>query len=629
MGCLCSLLTSRLGLLQVSAIGEQCSDDGSGGDGGTCATSSTFVVHDLLSWLIVDMISCLFLHPSFRAHVDAWTAARSALSARTAAAALLLVARRREMNARRLRVWRQLRRLELESIMVRLKAIQLKLGHATPQALWRDAAPGAAPDGESGGAGGEAERGGSEEEERPSALVHATRRLVAVGFARGDAEMSLCACGAAGSTRDALGTAVLLRALTLLIELQLGLVPRARVVRMASTANKAAAAATAAAEAAVAVVSAADAEAPSEAAVAAGSGDNASNEVREGGKGKGKGNGNGKRSAALARAVDGGGAEEAWCWRVASDGAAWTRRQLLLLREPAVVLASLSLSREAAAAGARREGAGSGAAHGRGESSDSGRGGGCDAGVEGLLLSLAAAADAADSAATSSAEVAEEVAAAAGTASTAEAAQAAEAEGSDEWEGGGGSSLCGLAVQVVCAYSLQLVWLAMLANHTINASLLSLPYALSLFLYGLLESPRPGARFFSLLLGYTLLLLLLKFVYQLPVVCGSPPLAFRSAAVDTPDSEACYDPSAAVPTAEFMAKLPTRIDYQLGLHKYISFVQNAQPRSSPRARGGALLADNTCTTPLNTLSTPLLTPSHASGTCSTPPSLTTRGCSQA
>ena len=112
--------------------------------------------------------------------------------------------------------------------MVRLKAIQLKLGYATPQALWRDAAPGGAPGDESGGAGEEAERGGSEEEERPSALAHAARRLVAVGFARGDAEMSLRACGAAGSTHDALGTAVLLRALTLLIELQLGLVPRAR-----------------------------------------------------------------------------------------------------------------------------------------------------------------------------------------------------------------------------------------------------------------------------------------------------------------------------------------------------------------------------------------------------------------
>ena len=38
----------------------------------------------------------------------------------------------------------------------------------------------------------------------------------------------------------------------------------------------------------------------------------------------------------------------------------------------------------------------------------------------------------------------------------------------------------------------------MLANHTTNANLLSLPYALSLFLYGLLEAPRPGARSFAL-----------------------------------------------------------------------------------------------------------------------------------
>ena len=38
----------------------------------------------------------------------------------------------------------------------------------------------------------------------------------------------------------------------------------------------------------------------------------------------------------------------------------------------------------------------------------------------------------------------------------------------------------------------------MLANHAIHANLLSLPYALSLFLYGLLEAPRPGARSFAL-----------------------------------------------------------------------------------------------------------------------------------
>ena len=114
----------------------------------------------------------------------------------------------------------------------------------------------------------------------------------------------------------------MLRALTLLIDLQLGLVPRARVMRMAASATTAAAAAEAlAAEAAVAstavaaAVSAADVEAPSGAALAAGSGYRSSDEVG------------------------------APCWRAVSDGAAWTRRQLLRLREPAVVLASLSLRR--------------------------------------------------------------------------------------------------------------------------------------------------------------------------------------------------------------------------------------------------------------------------------------------
>ena len=362
--------TSTLGLVQVSAVGrkaERCfgadaMGDGSVGGDSTCATSSVFVVHDLISWFIVDTVASLFLHPSFRAHVDAWAAARSALSARTAAAALLLSARRRAMHAWRLRVWRQLRRLELETILARLKAIQQKLGHATPQGgesggAGEEVKQGGGKRAEQGGGkqaerGGdkEAKRGGTEEEERSSALTHATRRLVAVGFARGNAELSLRACGAAGSTRDSLGTAVLLRALTLLIELQLGLVPRARVVRMASTATTAAAVATAAATAATAAAaaSAADAEAPSGAAVAVGSGGKAragqvpaaasrlsasvvSGEARGRGKGKGKGK-----------------PKDAWCWRAASDGAAWVRRQLLLLREPAVVLATLSLSREAA-----------------------------------------------------------------------------------------------------------------------------------------------------------------------------------------------------------------------------------------------------------------------------------------
>ena len=67
----------------------------------------------------------------------------------------------------------------------------------------------------------------------PSALARGTRRLVAVGFAREEAELALRACGAAGGaspygTRDALGTAVMLRWLGL--GLGLGLALRVRVL---------------------------------------------------------------------------------------------------------------------------------------------------------------------------------------------------------------------------------------------------------------------------------------------------------------------------------------------------------------------------------------------------------------
>ena len=145
---------SAVGRKAERCFGADAMGDGSVGGDSTCATSSVFVVHDLISWFIVDTVASLFLHPSFRAHVDAWAAARSALSARTAAAALLLSARRRAMHAWRLRVWRQLRRLELDTILARLKAIQQKLGHATPQG------------GESGGAGEEVKQGGGKRAEQ-------------------------------------------------------------------------------------------------------------------------------------------------------------------------------------------------------------------------------------------------------------------------------------------------------------------------------------------------------------------------------------------------------------------------------------------------------------------------------
>ena len=60
-------------------------------------------------------------------------------------------------------------------------------------------------------------------------------------------------------------------------------------------------------------------------------------------------------------------------------------------------------------------------------------------------------------------------------------------------------------------------------NHLFNANLLSLIYPASLFLYAALENPYPTQRFWSIMLVYTIMLILVKFVYQLPIFCGSPP----------------------------------------------------------------------------------------------------------
>ena len=73
-------------------------------------------------------------------------------------------------------------------------------------------------------------------------------------------------------------------------------------------------------------------------------------------------------------------------------------------------------------------------------------------------------------------------------------------------------------------YSLALVWLAVVVNHCVNANLLSLPLPLVYFLYGALEAPMPGPRCFDFLLTYVFIVLGMKFIYQLPLFCASPPL---------------------------------------------------------------------------------------------------------
>ena len=61
-----------------------------------------------------------------------------------------------------------------------------------------------------------------------------------------------------------------------------------------------------------------------------------------------------------------------------------------------------------------------------------------------------------------------------------------------------------LLLQALLSRTLELVWVALILNHAVSGSLLSLPYPFACFCYGALESPQPNRRFFSLLLWYAL-----------------------------------------------------------------------------------------------------------------------------
>ena len=61
-------------------------------------------------------------------------------------------------------------------------------------------------------------------------------------------------------------------------------------------------------------------------------------------------------------------------------------------------------------------------------------------------------------------------------------------------------NLLQLLLQVLLSHTLGLVWVALILNHAVSGSILSLPYPIACFCYGALESPQPNKIFFSLLL---------------------------------------------------------------------------------------------------------------------------------
>ncbi|KAL4498483.1 hypothetical protein ABPG72_019601 [Tetrahymena utriculariae] len=116
--------------------------------------------------------------------------------------------------------------------------------------------------------------------------------------------------------------------------------------------------------------------------------------------------------------------------------------------------------------------------------------------------------------------------------------------------------------QLVCGLTFSL-------NAINNADLVSVIYPIVYLTYCLVESPFPTRTFWKLIMYYTILIITLKFLYQLPVFCGTPPYTFFLLS----DGQDC---STSNITSE---QARTRIDFIIGIRKYTG------PASYPRDQG--------------------------------------------
>lgn len=117
---------------------------------------------------------------------------------------------------------------------------------------------------------------------------------------------------------------------------------------------------------------------------------------------------------------------------------------------------------------------------------------------------------------------------------------------------------------VAARWSHLVVYLVMFLNALLYANALSLLFPVSLFVYALLEAPRPSRRYWRFVLGYTMVVILAKFLFQLPIFCEcyNSPWVYRF--WDCPDiiAQSLETPCAVRPTSQ-----PTFNDL-VGLEKY-------------------------------------------------------------
>ena len=103
--------------------------------------------------------------------------------------------------------------------------------------------------------------------------------------------------------------------------------------------------------------------------------------------------------------------------------------------------------------------------------------------------------------------------------------------------------------------SQSITYFTLFLNFILNADLLSLVLPLSALLYALLDNPLPNVKFWKSLKVYMLTVIFLKFIYQLPLFCGTPEFSLYS--LETCSSQ------------EISAEaLMSRLDYIIGIHKF-------------------------------------------------------------
>ena len=75
--------------------------------------------------------------------------------------------------------------------------------------------------------------------------------------------------------------------------------------------------------------------------------------------------------------------------------------------------------------------------------------------------------------------------------------------------------------------------LAFIINQCVDASIFSLVFPLSYFLYGSIEYPFPSRIYWKYMILYSIIILSLKLIYQLPFFCGYPFLSIFNVFTET------------------------------------------------------------------------------------------------